>query len=73
MFFDHPIFRRNFPGGQDPTVPSSPFRAIYKCYSAAFLTDRDPRNIENGGKVLLPQAALEQLLEQVDERSHPHA
>ena len=44
-----------------------PFRAVYTCYSAAFLPDRDRQrlNVEDGGKILLPQAALERLIDQV--------
>ncbi|CAF1114049.1 unnamed protein product [Didymodactylos carnosus] len=41
------------------------FRALYNCYSAIFLTDRERPNVENGGKILLPQVALEQLAEHV--------
>jgi ubiquitin fusion degradation protein 1 len=43
------------------------FHAVYKCYSAAFLNDRERSCIENGGKILLPQSALEQLIDQVDQ------
>ncbi|CAF1491804.1 unnamed protein product [Adineta steineri] len=39
------------------------FHAVYQCYSPAFVGDRDGINIENGGKILLPQAALEQLID----------
>jgi hypothetical protein len=48
-----------------------PFRAVYTCYSVAFLPDqdRDRTNVENGGKILLPQAALEQLIDQVNKNS----
>jgi len=42
------------------------FYAVYQCYSAAFLNDRERAIIENGGKILLPQSALEQLVEQVE-------
>jgi hypothetical protein len=45
------------------------FYAVYQCYSAAFLNDRERTNIENGGKILLPQSALEQLVEQVENSS----
>ncbi|CAF0820453.1 unnamed protein product [Didymodactylos carnosus] len=41
------------------------FHAEYNCYSAIFLTDRERPNVENGGKVLLPQTALEELAEHV--------
>ncbi|CAF1277273.1 unnamed protein product [Adineta ricciae] len=66
MFFS-PFFRQNFGGGgHDMGMNVGPFRADYVCYSAAFLPDRDRErlNVENGGKILLPQAALEQLVEQ---------
>ncbi len=48
----------------------APFRASYTCYSAAFLQDRDRErlNVENGGKILLPQAVLEQLIDQVNQQ-----
>jgi hypothetical protein len=68
MFLNHPFFRQNFPGAHDMGgAPGGPFRAVYTCYSAAFLPDhdRDRLNVENGGKILLPQAALEQLIDQV--------
>ncbi|CAF3666450.1 unnamed protein product [Rotaria sordida] len=42
------------------------FQAVYKSYSSAFLTDRNRTNVETGGKILLPQTALEQLAEQVN-------
>ncbi|CAF4432828.1 unnamed protein product, partial [Rotaria sp. Silwood2] len=42
------------------------FQAVYQSYSSAFLTDRDRRNVEYGGKILLPQTALEQLAEQTN-------
>jgi hypothetical protein len=67
MFFNQ-LFRHNFPGGHDGGAGGGgPFRAVYQCYSAAFLTDHDRGrlNVENGGKILLPQAALEHLIEQV--------
>jgi len=68
MFFNN-FFRHNFPGGHDvgAGIGAGPFRAVYQCYSAAFLSDhdRDRLNVENGGKILLPQAALEHLIEQV--------
>jgi IS4 transposase len=66
MFFNHPFFRQNFPGGHEIGA-GGPFRAVYTCYSAAFLPDHDRTrlNVENGGKILLPQAALEQLIDQV--------
>ena len=44
---------------------SDRFQAVYQCCSAAFLTDRERDNVENGGKILLPQTALEQLIEEV--------
>jgi hypothetical protein len=49
----------------DDDYDDGSFRAVYKCYSAAFLNDRERLNIENGGKILLPQTALEELIEQV--------
>lgn len=61
-------FLRQFPGGPDFGGGAvRPFRATYTCFSAAFLPDfdRDRLNVENGGKILLPQAALEQLIDQV--------
>jgi ubiquitin fusion degradation protein 1 len=67
MFFNHPFFRQNFPGVHGVGgAAAGPFRADYQCYSAAFLPerDRDRLNVENGGKILLPQAALEQLIDQ---------
>lgn len=67
MFLNHPFFRQ-FPEGHDMGGGrAGPFRATYICYSAAFLPDRDRErlNLENGGKILLPQAALEQLIDQV--------
>ncbi|UJR31207.1 hypothetical protein I4U23_018711 [Adineta vaga] len=66
MFFNHQFFRQNFPGGHDMGANAGPFRADYQCYSVAFLPDHDRGrlNVENGGKILLPQAALEQLVEQ---------
>ncbi|CAF0740127.1 unnamed protein product [Adineta steineri] len=66
MFFNRQFFRQNFPGAHELGANVGPFRAIYKCYSAAFLPDHDRGrlNVENGGKILLPQAALEQLAEQ---------
>lgn len=42
------------------------FHAVYQCYSAAFLNDRERTNIENGGKILLPQSVLEQLIDEVE-------
>ncbi len=69
MFFNHPFFRQHFPGAHDMggAGGGGPFRAVYTCYSAAFLPDHDRErlNVENGGKILLPQAALEQLIDQV--------
>jgi len=47
-------------------MSSDQFYAVYQCYSAAFLNDRERAIIENGGKILLPQSALEQLVEQVE-------
>lgn len=41
------------------------FYAVYQCYSTAFLSDRERHDVENGGKILLPQDALEELIEQV--------
>lgn len=41
------------------------FQAVYRCYSAVFLNDRERTSIENGGKILLPESALEQLIHQV--------
>lgn len=69
MFFNHPFFRQNFGGAHDIGAGAGPFRADYQCYSVAFLPDHDRGrlNVENGGKILLPQAALEQLVEQVRE------
>ena len=72
MFFS-PFLRRNFPGGgQDMGAAGGggPFRAVYTCYSAAFLQDRDRDrlNVENGGKILLPQAVLEHLIDQVNQQ-----
>lgn len=66
MFFN-PFLRQNFPGVRHMAGAGEPFRAVYKCYSAAFLPDRDRErlNVENGGKILLPEAALEHLIEQV--------
>ncbi|CAF2712225.1 unnamed protein product [Rotaria sp. Silwood2] len=66
MFFNHPFFRQGFPGGQGMGGGGGPFRAVYQCYSAAFLPDHDRGrlNVENGGKILLPQAVLEHLIEQ---------
>ena len=63
MFFNP--FRNLQPGHGYGAMAPGPFRAVYQCYSAAFLTDRERHNVENGGKILLPQAALEQLVEQV--------
>ncbi|CAF0842722.1 unnamed protein product [Adineta ricciae] len=40
------------------------FHAVYRCYSPAFLIDREQTTIEHGGKILLPQTALEQLIDQ---------
>ena len=65
------FLRQNFPvgGGHDIGAGGGgPFRAVYQCYSAAFLPDHDRErlNVENGGKILLPQAALEHLIEQVN-------
>jgi len=57
MSFDNEIFPDDYVGGQ--------FHAVYQCYSAAFLSDRERMNVENGGKILLPQAVLEQLIDQV--------
>ncbi|CAF1620678.1 unnamed protein product [Rotaria magnacalcarata] len=64
--FLNPFFRQNFGGPQMGGGVGGPFRAVYQCYSAAFLPDRDRErlNVENGGKILLPQAALEHLIEQ---------
>ncbi|CAF1001965.1 unnamed protein product [Adineta steineri] len=61
MFFNRQFFQQNFPGAN-----GGPFRATYRGYSAAFLPDHDRErlNLNNGGKILLPQAALEQLTEQ---------
>lgn len=66
MFFNQ-FFGRNFPGAHELGVGGGPFRATYTCYSAAFLPDqdRDRLNVEHGGKILLPQAALERLIDQV--------
>lgn len=59
-------FFQRLQGAHDAAV-GGPFRAVYTCYSAAFLPDRDRQrlNVENGGKILLPQAALERLVDQV--------
>ncbi|CAF1188321.1 unnamed protein product [Adineta steineri] len=61
MFFNRQFFQQNFPGAN-----ARPFRATYRCYFAEFLPDpdRERLNLGNGGKILLPQAALEQLTEQ---------
>lgn len=66
MFLNN-IFQRNFHGGHDMGLGGGPFRAVYTAYSAAFLPDHDRQrlNVENGGKILLPQAALERLIDQV--------
>ena len=42
------------------------FQAVYRCYSAVFLSDRERTSIENGGKILLPESALEPLIHQVN-------
>ena len=42
------------------------FYAVYQCYSTAFLPEHGPNDVENGGKILLPAAALVQLSEQVN-------
>ncbi len=49
----------------DGVLDDNRFYAVYNCYSPAFLTDHNSVNIENGGKILLPQPALERLVEQV--------
>jgi hypothetical protein len=56
MAYDFPYDEDNSPDG---------FHAVYQCYPAVFLNDRERDRIENGGKILLPQAALEQLIDQV--------
>lgn len=63
MYF--PDFRDDH-GGYD-TDDDDRFHADYECHSPAFLTDRhrEYTEIETGGKILLPQAALEQLIDQV--------
>lgn len=73
MLFNQ-FFRHNFPGAHDIGA-GGPFRATYTCYSAAFIPDpdRERLNVENGGKILLPQAALERLIDQVkSKRSFLH-
>ncbi|UJR15309.1 hypothetical protein I4U23_002262 [Adineta vaga] len=47
-----------------PLDNDNQFHAIYQCYSPAFLSDRERTNIESGGKILLPEPALEQLINQ---------
>lgn len=42
------------------------FHSVYQCYSTAFLPDGERSEVENGGKILLPEAVLEQLIEQVN-------
>ena len=66
MFLNQ-LFRPNFPRVNN--IANGPFRATYHCYSVAFLPEdtRSRLNVDNGGKILLPQAALEQLVEQVRE------
>lgn len=64
-----PLFRNyggGFPGHHHRVnIGGGPFRAVYRCYSAACAPDeRVSANTEYGGKILLPQAALEQLIEQ---------
>jgi len=55
----------DYPYGEEALLDQ--FHAVYQCYSAAFLNDRERSCIENGGKILLPQTALEQLINQVDQ------
>ena len=66
-----PLFR-NFGGGGGFPGPfhrvhggGAPFRAVYQGYSVVFLEERERASTENGGKILLPQAVLEQLVEHV--------
>jgi hypothetical protein len=67
MSFDSRYYDETFSDDHDLAFGDQ-FHAIYRCYSAAFLTDRERTNVENGGKILLPQSALEQLIEQVNEK-----
>ncbi len=67
MSFDNPYYNEILPDDNDVDFGDR-FHAVYQCYSAAFLTDRERTNVENGGKILLPQAALEQLIEQVNRK-----
>ena len=55
------------PFDEDDSFDNEPFQAVYQCYSTIFLSDRDRArtDIENGGKILLPESALEQLVHQV--------
>ncbi|CAF3567955.1 unnamed protein product [Rotaria sp. Silwood1] len=41
------------------------FQTVYQSYSSAFLIERNQKNVENGGKIILPEAALAQLVEQI--------
>ncbi|CAF3125598.1 unnamed protein product [Rotaria socialis] len=50
----------------DGVLDDNQFYAVYNCYSPAFLTDHDRINIEKGGKILLPQPALEHLVEKTN-------
>jgi hypothetical protein len=52
---------------REEDLPNDRFHAVYRCYSVAFLSDRERNNVENGGKILLPQSALEQLINQVNQ------
>ncbi|CAF1383839.1 unnamed protein product [Rotaria sp. Silwood1] len=42
------------------------FQTVYQSYSSAFLIERNQKNVENGGKIILPEAALAQLVEQTN-------
>ncbi|CAF4216466.1 unnamed protein product [Rotaria magnacalcarata] len=45
--FLNPFFRQNFGGPQMGGGVGGPFRAVYQCYSAAFLPDRDHQEQQN--------------------------
>ena len=70
MFFQN--LARGFPGHLPRPHAGGPFHATYQCLPVAFLEERERVSAEYGGKILLPQAALEQLAEQVSFPSIRH-
>jgi len=50
-----------FPEGHHGMGPPRPFRTQYRCYSVSMMPGNERESLEQGGKIILPPSALDQL------------